>query len=106
MLDANDLLLAIKKASIDAIESIKPVNIVFGKVENINPLKVNVENKLHLSKEQLILPLSFKKYEFRCEVDGKIGFAKFDNTLKSGDDVILLRVQGGQQYLILDRVIR
>lgn len=106
MLDANDLLVAIKRASIDAIESVKPVNIVFGKIESISPLTVNIENKLQLSKEQLIMLDSFKKYEIPCEVDGKVGVARFDNTLKPGDDVIMFRLQGGQQYLILDRVIK
>lgn len=106
MLDANDLLVAIKKASIDAIESSKPVNMVFGKIEKVSPLIINIENKLQLSKEQLIILDSFKEYEIPCEVDGKVGIARFDNTLKSGDDVIMFRLQGGQQYLILDRVIK
>ena len=49
MLDTNDLLVAIKKAAIDAVENIKPVNIAFGKIDSIDPLSVNVENKLKLS---------------------------------------------------------
>ena len=78
MLDTNDLLVAIKKASIDAVENIKPVNIVFGKIDSIDPLSVNVENKLKLSSEQLIMRDIFKVYELKCEVDGKVGIAKLD----------------------------
>ena len=48
----------------------------------------------------------FKVYELKCEVDGKVGIAKLDLKLKPGDDVILFRVQGGQKYLILDRVVK
>ena len=48
MLDANDLLIGIKRASINAIENAKPVNLVFGKVSSISPLNINVENKLKL----------------------------------------------------------
>lgn len=106
MLDTNDLLVAIKKAAIDAVENIKPVNIAFGKIESIDPLSVNVENKLKLSSEQLIMRDIFKEYELECEVDGKIGIARLDLKLKPGDDVILFRVQGGQKYLVLDRVVK
>lgn len=106
MLDANDLLVAIKKASLDVIESVKPVNMVYGKIEGISPLKVNIENKLTLTKDQLIVSDRFKIYEMLCEVEGKIGIAKYDNTLKSGEDIILLRMQGGQQYVVIDRVVK
>lgn len=106
MLDANDLLVAIKRASIDAIESVKPVTIVYGKVESVSPLKVNVENKLTLTKDQLIVPNRFKIYEIDCEIESKIGIAKYDNTLKPGENIILFRMQGGQQYLVIDRVVK
>lgn len=106
MLDTNDLLVAIKKAAIDAVENIKPVNIVFGKIDSTSPLSVNVENKLTLSNEQLIMRDIFKVYELKCEVDGKVGVARLDLKLKPGDDVILFRIQGGQKYLILDRVVK
>ena len=106
MLDTNDLLVAIKKAAIDAVENIKPVNIVFGKIDSTIPLSVNVENKLTLSNEQLIMRDIFKVYELKCEVDGKVGVARLDLKLKPGDDVILFRIQGGQKYLILDRVVK
>jgi len=106
LLDANDLLIAIKRASIDAVESIKPVNMVYGKVDSISPIKVNVENKLTLTKDQLIVSDRFKNYEIPCEVDGKVGIAKYDNTLQTGDDIILLRIQGGQQYVVIDRVVK
>ncbi len=106
MLDTNDLLVAIKKAAIDAVENIKPVNIVFGKIDSTSPLSVNVENKLTLSNEQLIMRDIFKVYELKCEVDGKVGVARLDLKLKPGDDVILFRMQGGQKYLILDRVVK
>lgn len=106
MLDTNDLLVAIKKAAIDAVENIKPVNIVFGKIDSTSPLSVNVENKLTLSNEQLIMRDIFKEYELKCEVDGKVGVARLDLKLKPGEDVILFRMQGGQKYLILDRVVK
>ena len=106
MLDANDLLVGIKKASIDAVENLKPVNLVFGKVSSISPLIVNVENKLKLEKEQLVLPRTLSNYAVEIEIDGEKRQMKIYNALKSGEEVILLRMQGGQRYLILDRVVK
>lgn len=106
MLDANDLLVGIKRASIDAIENSKPVNLVFGKVSSISPLIVNVENKLKLEKEQLLLLKTLSNYTIEVEIEGEKRQMKIYNALKSGDEVILLRMQGGQKYLILDRVVK
>lgn len=106
MLDFKDILQSIQSASIGAVEGSKPVTIAFGKVESPKPISVKVENKMSLEKEQLIVPACFQKFEVPCEIDGKKGKAKFDNTLKAGEEVILLRLQGGQQYLILDRLIK
>ncbi len=106
MLDANDLLVGIKRASINAIENAKPVNLVFGKVSSISPLIVNVENKLKLEKEQLLLLKTLSNYTVEVEIEEEKRQMKIYNALKSGDEVILLRMQGGQKYLILDRVVK
>ena len=106
MLDANDLLIGIKRASINAIENAKPVNLVFGKVSSISPLNINVENKLKLGKEQLLLSKNLSNYSVEIEIEGEKRQIKIYNALKSGDEVILLRMQGGQKYLILDRVVK
>lgn len=102
MHDLHDLLVVIKQAAIETVESSKPANLVFGKIDSTSPLSVNVENKLKLSKEMIIVPQSLTEYGI--EIDGEK--KKINNTLKDGDEVILLRVQGGQKYLILDRVVK
>lgn len=123
----------IKRASIDAVSESKPTSIVFGKVISIGPLKINVEQKLNLTKAQLILSRNVTDYKTKLSFDNpdlkqefttwnmpestesspsKIAFKKqlkhditIYNSLKIGEEVILLQVQGGQKYIVLDRVV-
>lgn len=104
MLDTNDLLVAIKKASMDAVNSAKPVDIVYGRVEAIAPLEINVENKMSLSSDMVLVPGIFKVHRVMVNVDGVLHEGTLDYTLKFGDRVILLSSPGGQKYVVLDKV--
>ena len=107
MLDAKDLIKSIKMVARNSTDASKPTTIVFGKVESINPLKISVENKLKLSINQLILPDRLSDKKFKVTIDdglGTVGTVNINNSLKVKDEVILLRVQGGQKYLIMDKV--
>lgn len=44
-LNAVELVKTLKKAALDAMESSKPVNICFGKVKEISPLKIAIDRK-------------------------------------------------------------
>lgn len=145
MADATDLTKAIKKAALEAQESTKPVNVCFGKVETAKPLTINVEQKLVLNENQLILCRNVTEYttmvtiqwETEKEVqthkhqlkdvtdDGgdKIVSAYTEtqdkkhthdiegtkqmtvhNALEKGEEVILIRQQEGQKYIVIDRI--
>lgn len=98
----------IKQASLGAVGSANPVNILFGEVLNINDFKVKVDQKLILSKEFFIIPESLIRYE--VDLSHGVGGSALEKLviregLKQGDKVLLLRVQGGQQYVILDKVV-
>lgn len=168
MLDAKDLLETMKKAATDAVETSKPVNIVFGKVVKVKPLEINVEQKMTLKKSQLILTRNVTDYTTKVtgdwntenktlnanhthELTGDISVNSkatispnpdnevisisntindnksvkqtninlshshsiklekktiiIHNGLQVDDKVILLRMQGGQQYIVLDKVV-
>ena len=62
MPDATELTKAIKKAALEALESIKPVNVCFGTVETTNPLTINVEQKMTLGEKQLVLCRNVTEY--------------------------------------------
>ncbi|HFL2584538.1 TPA: DUF2577 domain-containing protein, partial [Clostridioides difficile] len=85
---SQDLLQIIKKAAMDAVETSNPMRVVFGTIESISPLRVKIEQKLSIGEIFLIQTDTFKRY-----TDKKIG-----------DKLVLIRMQGGQQYLILDRM--
>jgi hypothetical protein len=77
----------IKEAALTAVETSKPVAICFGNITSISPLTILVELKMPLSTAQLILTETVRKKE-----------------LKTGDKMILIRMQGGQKFVIVDRM--
>ena len=88
MPDYSSLLNVMKQAGANATESKNPVNVCFGKVVSTSPLKVSVEQKITLGVMQLVLTKTV-----------------VEDALQSGDEVILLRVQGGQKYVVMDKVV-
>lgn len=89
---------AIKQAAKEAVDASKPVALMNGIVISIDPLKVNVEQRLTLEADFLIQTDATKELKIT------IGDADYvvRQGLQAGDKVILLRAQGGQQYVILD----
>jgi len=131
--DAVELTKAIKRAAIDAVKAGKPVEVCFGKVKSISPLKILVEQKMLLGSAQLILSRHLTEYKIQMTVDhytediaddrqntntdadlstlaphchayrGKKEFT-VHNGLVDGDEVILIRQQGGQKYIVVDKI--
>ncbi len=130
MLDANELVGAMKRAASDAVDASKPVNVYFGKVVSASPLKINVEQKMILGEKQLVLTRNVTDYKTKISganvqnyyytgsttesgtapvspphvhAVGKIQIT-VHNGLAAGDEVILIRQQGGQKFIVVDRV--
>lgn len=78
------LLEAIKIAATEAVDAGKPVMVAYGTILSVSPLSVQADQKAPLSKEYLTNLCPY---------------------LQTGDRVALLRVQGGQEYLILGKVV-
>ena len=128
MPDANDLLEVVKRAAIGAVNASQPSDFSFGKVISTSPLKILVEQKMTLGAAQLVLTRNVTDYKTRVTVDwltgtasggsGDSSFASHNhsvsgtkemtvhNALQVGDEVILLKKQGGQKYLVLDRAVK
>lgn len=87
MADIEEFLKIVKKAAVDAVNAEKPAAVCFGKVVGTSPLEISVEQKMTLGAAQLILTNTVK-----------------DNTLFVGDSVCLLRMQGGQKYMVVDKL--
>lgn len=130
MADANELVGTLKRAAIEAVEAKKPVNVYFGEVTGVSPLKINVEQKMVLGEKQLILSRNvtdfktsitggnIKNYYYtgstadsgtapvspsHVHAVGKIEIT-VHNGLVVGDEVILIRQQEGQKFIVWDRI--
>ncbi len=127
MYDYSDLTNSIKTIAIRAVENNNPINIVFGKVTSASPLQVKIDDKIILQERQLILCKSVTDYEVEMTVEhetetefGGVGDSSFEehnhkyegkklflihNKLKEDESVILLRIQGGQKFVVIDRLV-
>lgn len=81
-----DLVSMIKQIAAGVFEAKKPVEVCFGTVQSRSPFKIRLDQKKILGKEYFIVRAGVTAQSFEV-----------------GDTLILLRVQGGQQYLIYDR---
>lgn len=124
--DAVELVKAMKRAAVEAVNAGKPAEICFGKVTSVSPLKILVEQKMTLGAAQLVLTRNVTNFTMEVTVDwitenksGGSGEASFSshnhaitgkkeitihNALTVGDEVILIRQQEGQKYLVIDRI--
>ena len=118
MPDFSDLLKTIKQTSAETNDALKPVNVCFGKVTNTSPLQILVEQKITLSSAQLVLTKNVTDYEVNVTVDWETKTSdehvhglngkkkmKVHNSLVKGEKVLLLRIQGGQKYVVIDKVV-
>jgi len=127
----NRLLEIIKQASTDAVRAAKPFALTYGIVTSIKPLSIQIDQKLELGEAQLILTNAVRDYSVEMSmehwVEMETEYLPEDNMpdellpnphrhrylgkkkftvhlgLKEGEQVLLLRVQGGQQYIVFDR---
>lgn len=116
-----DLLSTVKKAAMDAMAAGNPAAVMFGEVINTDPLEVNVDQRFTLPADFLIIPESLTHFEidlrhYHDYTDDSGGTKQtkpalpekpvvIRRGLEKGDKLLLLRVQGGQQFVILDRVV-
>ena len=100
---------SVKRAALDAIDAGKPVAVVFGQVKSIEPLEIYIDQKMTLSEEQLCLTRNVTGYKVTVQYvsDEVVHTQTIDvrEDLQSGDSVVLLRMAGGQQFVVLDRVV-
>lgn len=127
-----NLIEIIKQAAVEAVKASNPCAIMFGKVISTSPLKINVEQRLTLDESHLILTSNVRDYKTKISFDNpgiknivknytmddipgtdyKLSYQQpiqneitVYNGLKMNESVILLQIQGGQKYIVLDRVV-
>lgn len=117
---------AIKRAALGVLRAEKIVQVCYGKVTKATPLEILVEQKMTLGTNQLVLTRNVTDFQTDVTVNcvtsyqaggtGEAAFASHNhsitgktkitvhNGLAVGDEVILMREQGGQKYIVLDRI--
>ena len=104
-LDFNTLIKLIKRTAVDAVLAKKPMSMCYGEVVSVKPLKIQVDLKMILTKAQLILTGAVQNHTVELSKDSN-SKEKYTvhNDLKVGEKVYLLRCDGGQKFIVLDRV--
>lgn len=104
--DYSGLLKAMKMAGVEATNAGGPVKMCFGRVLSIEPLQILVDQKLTLGKSQLILSRNVTDYETEITIEPETEKKRITihNSLVVGDELLLLREQGGQKYIVIDRM--
>lgn len=168
-----DMVSLIKQIAMDAFNASNPSSVVFGKVESVNPLRINVEQKMVLTSEFLVLTNAVRDHYIEMTVDHRTDITSLNanhshtsnssfegtaetrisntvsppsttvssqaqtevsgtvdtqvndvkinldhshsysgrkrflihNGLKTGEGVILLQIQGGQKFIVMERVV-
>ena len=113
----NSFLEDVKRAAVGAVNASKPFSFLLGKVTSTSPLKIYVDQKFEVTSAQLILTNAVRNYTVEMTVDHQTETAeghthaykgtksyKVNLALKVGEQVLLLRVDGGQKFIVLDRV--
>lgn len=108
MSDATGLVEAIKKAAVEAVAAGDPVRVCYGTVTREKPLLISVEQKLKLKASQLVLTKNVTDYETEMtwEEEGEEVKRRvtIHNGLAAGEKVILLQTQGGQKFMVVDKL--
>lgn len=99
-----DMIRIIKQAAIEAVEKNDPMRIMYGTVVSEAPISVKIDQKFTVTSEFLIFTCNVSDYNTKIEIAGEEREIEVRNGLKNGDRVILMQEQGGQQFIVLDKV--
>ena len=116
---------AVRQAAGNVIKSGKLCEVAFGTVTNVSPLTIHTDQQMDLFASMVTLPRSMTDYEVDIEVSwqteekgGGSGEGAYEshrhgvrgrkkvkvyNALKVGDQVLLIRQQKAQKWVVLDR---
>lgn len=119
-LNINEMIRAVKRAAIEAVNAQKPCNVFYGVVTKAAPLEILVEQKMTLTAAQLVLSRNVTKHTIEVEFTPEDWLTELEsahkhgikgkkkltlhNELKAGEKVILLRCAGGQSFVVIDRL--
>ncbi len=109
---------AVQEIAVKAVDGTKPAEIRVGEVRSVEPLSIFLPGAFIVSKDALTLTQNVTDYEIEVEVDwvtetdsnhshkikGKKTI-KINNGLKKGERVLIFRSQGGDKYIVMDKLV-
>jgi len=118
----SNLVQLIQQIAINAVKTSKPCDYIVGTVVSEKPLKIKISQALTLEEEFIHLTRNVTDFKTKFTLD-KISvyhIAHVDpptdtwadeqevtiyNALKTGEKVLLIRKSGGQDFIVIDRVV-
>ena len=123
MADSTNLVQLIKKIAMDAVDASKQCDYRVGIVTSTDPLKIKLSNSLTLEEDFLHLTQNVTDYitdvsittdyswETQEQETHKHGIViekkeiTIHNALQEGEQVLMMRKAGGQEYVVIDRMV-
>lgn len=118
---SSNLVQLIKKIALDAVETSRQCDYMVGTVTSENPLKIRVSQNIELEEEFLHLSRNVTDFEIKITMKEQDVYhvthsvpsltwidkqeITVHNALKEGEKVLMLRKTGGQEYIVIDRVV-
>jgi hypothetical protein len=105
------MLEAVKLLAYDVLQQENLTDICYGTVTETEPLKIVLEQKLELTESFLVLSQNVIKHTINYSMrrkDSDENWVQYEmiveKQLKKGERVILIKMTGGQRYVVIDRV--
>ena len=92
-----------RKIIVQTINAEKPATVLYGTVNSVSPLKIKIDEKTIIPQSQLQLTRAVTDYQTSISINGgeKQPCIVY-NGLQQDEGVTLIRVPGGQRFLIID----
>ena len=105
------MLEAVKLLAYDVLKQENLTDICYGTVTETEPLKIVLKQKLELTESFLVLSQNVIKHTINYSMrrkDSDENWVQYEmiveKQLKKGERVILIKMTGGQRYVVIDRV--
>jgi len=90
----------VKQIVSNQVHAMQPVAVMYGLVTNTNPLEVNVDQRLPLTADFLVVPEHLTPHNVTAGMQELV----IRRGLELGDRLILIRAAGGNEYVIVGRL--
>ncbi|OKZ81822.1 DUF2577 domain-containing protein [Clostridium sp. AM27-31LB] len=95
----------IKQMAVEAVKASRPCDYIVGNVIGTDPLKIKVSNSLVIEDDFLVKTRNVTDYVQEVGEGVAKKNVKIYNSLKEGDSVLMFRKAGGQEYIVVDRMV-